>query len=301
MGHTHAQPGATRRRLCIALATTACTCLVQALGAVFTGSLALLADAGHLVSDLAGLIVALVAVTIAAHPATDRNTFGFHRFEVFGALVNGLILIGTAVGVLIGSLTRVTDGHHQAHGAGMLGVAILGLVGNLVALYTLRSGARDSLNVRGAYLEILGDAMGSVLVILGAVVILGTGWGLADTMVSLIIAVILVPRAGLLLRDVFAVLSESAPRDADVAEIRRHVLETPGVVDVHDVHVWQITTGNVVFSAHVVVEPESLTPEHSGPLLATLTTCLNDHFDVSHSTFQLEPTDHAQREVGLHR
>ena len=301
--HDHAAT-ANRTRLWIAIAIIGAFLVVQVIGAVFSGSLALLADAGHMASDLIGLVIALVAAFVAARPATDRQTYGYRRAEVFGALVNGVILVVVAVSVAIGAVGRLMSGAegeaHEVQGVPMLVVATLGLLANVAALLVLRSGAKDSINLRGAYLEVLGDLIGSVLVIIAAVVIVVTGFDAADPIASIAIAVLIVPRALSLLRDVVRVLFESAPADTDVAEIREHILGTHGVVAVHDVHVWQITSGSPVFSAHVEVEPEVFESGSAGALLDELGGCLSDHFDVAHSTFQLEPAGRAEHEEHRH-
>jgi len=307
MAHDHAHDHAAtanRTRLWIAIAIIGAFVIVQVVGGLLSGSLALLADAGHMTSDLVGLVVALVAAFVAARPATDRQTYGFRRAEVFGALINGVILIVVAVTVTIGAIGRLISGAegeaHEVQGGMMLVIAVVGLVANIAAMLVLRGGAKDSINLRGAYLEVLGDTIGSALVIVAAIVILVTGWDAADPIASLGIAVLIVPRALSLLRDVVRVLSESAPADTDVAEIRDHLLGTPGVVAVHDIHVWQITSGQPVFTAHVEVEPKVFEEGRTGALLDELGGCLSEHFDVAHSTFQLEPAGRAEQEQGSH-
>jgi cobalt-zinc-cadmium efflux system protein len=300
MTHDHGH-GANRNRLLAAIAIVATVLVVEVVGAWLSGSLSLLADAGHMLSDLAGLIIALMATIVAARPATDRQTFGFQRAEVFGALINGLILVVVAVTVTIGAIGRLVGGETEVHSIPMLIVAVIGLVANLGALLVLRPASGRSINMRGAYLEVLGDLVGSATVIVAAVVILTTGFVPADAIASLLIAVLIVPRAVSLLRDVVRVLSESAPADTDVAEIRDHILGTPGVVAVHDVHVWAITSGAPVFSAHVVCEPSVFRTGRTGALLDELSGCLTKHFDVEHSTFQLEPAEHAAHEDELHQ
>ncbi|ERK71548.1 MULTISPECIES: cation diffusion facilitator family transporter [Leifsonia] len=300
MSHDHGH-SANRNRLLIAIGIVSTVLVVEIVGAWLSGSLALLADAGHMLSDLTGLIVALVATIVAARPATDRQTFGYRRAEVFGALINGLILLVVAVGVAIGAIGRLTGGETEVHSGPMLIVAAIGLVANLVALLLLRPAAGHSINMRGAYLEVFGDLIGSITVIVAAVVIMTTGFAPADAIASLLIAAFIVPRAYLLLRDVVHVLSESAPADTDVAQIRDHILRTKGVVAVHDVHVWAITSGAPVFTAHVVVEPEVFRSGGTGALLDELSGCLTEHFDVEHSTFQLEPAEHAEHEDEFHR
>jgi len=298
MGHDHAHTSQTNRvRLTVAIGIVAVVLVVEIIGAVLTGSLALLADAGNMFSDLAGLVIALVATLVAARPATDRQTFGYQRAEVFGALINGLILVAVAISVVVVALARlVGSSPSEVPAMPMLVVAAIGLVANIAGLLLLRPAATGSINMRGAYLEVLGDTLGSVAVIVAAAVILLTGFAQADAIASLMIAAMIGPRAFVLLRDVVRVLSDSVPIDTDVTEIRRHLLETAGVVAVHDVHVWAITSGAHVFSAHVVVEPAVLRSGGSGELLDALSACLTEHFDVDHSTFQLEPAEHAAHE-----
>lgn len=306
MGHAHDHDAqaANRTRLAIAIAIIGVFLVVQVVGGLLSGSLALLADAGHMTSDLLGLVIALGAAIVAARPANDRQTYGFRRFEVFGALANGVILVVVAVAVTAGAIGRLVSGAqgeaHEVAGGPMLAIAVAGLVANVVALLVLRGGAKDSINLRGAYLEVLGDAIGSVLVIVAAAVIVTTGWDAADPIASLAIAALIVPRALMLLRDVMRVLSQSTPAETDVAEIRDHIVRTRGVVAVHDVHVWAITTGAHVFSAHVEVEPAVFAEGRVGELLDELGGCLSEHFDVEHSTFQLEPSGRGRHEHATH-
>jgi cobalt-zinc-cadmium efflux system protein len=303
MGHSHdhSHQGANRARLGIAIGIVATVLVLEVVGAWLSGSLALLADAGHMFSDLIGLIIALIAVIVAARPATDRQTYGYQRVEVVAALINGVILLVVAVSVTVEAVGRlVAPEPTEVQGGLMLVIAAVGLIANAAALLVLRGGARDSINMRGAYLEVFGDLIGSVTVIVAAIVLLTTGFEQADAVASLFIAVLIVPRAFLLLRDVMRVLSESAPADTDVAEIREHILRTRGVVAVHDVHVWAITSGSHVFSAHVEVEPEVFASGRTGELLDELGGCLSDHFDVAHSTFQLEPAGRAEHEQPQH-
>jgi cobalt-zinc-cadmium efflux system protein len=301
MSHSHGH-AANRNRLLIAIGIVATVLVVEVVGAWLSGSLSLLADAGHMLSDLTGLIVALMATIVAARPASDRQTFGYQRAEVFGALINGVILLVVAVSVTVGAVGRLVSGaENEVHSIPMLIVASIGLVANAGALLLLRPAAEHSINMRGAYLEVLGDLIGSVTVIVAALVILFTGFVPADAIASLLIAALIVPRAYLLLRDVVRVLSEAAPADTDVAEIRDHIRGTKGVVAVHDVHVWAITSGAPVFTAHVVVAPEIFREGKTGDLLDELSGCLSKHFDVEHSTFQLEPAEHAAHEDELHQ
>ncbi|MEO5535771.1 MAG: cation diffusion facilitator family transporter [Pseudolysinimonas sp.] len=302
VGHDHEHGTSTRARLSIALGIIAGVLLLEVAGAWLSGSLALLADAGHMASDAIGLVVALVASVVAARPATDRHTFGFRRVEVLGALANGVLLTVVAVIVAVEAIRRLTstvEAHPQP--VPLLVVASVGLAANVVALLVLRGGDKTSLNLRGAMLEVFGDVLGSIAAIVAGVVLLTTGFVAADAIASLAIAALIVPRAALLLRDVVRVLTESAPRETDVALIRTHLLETPGVVAVHDVHVWAITSGAPVFSAHVECDAAVFESGRTGEMLDALGACLHEHFDVEHSTFQLEPAGHSESEDPAHR
>jgi cobalt-zinc-cadmium efflux system protein len=302
VGHDHGHGASTRGRLAIAFAIIAVVLVVQVVGGVLSGSLALLADAGHMASDAIGLLVALVASVWATRPATDRHTFGFRRLEVLAALVNGVLLTVVAVVVAIEAIRRLTEGDaHAPAGIPMLIVAGIGLLANVAAYLVLRGGDRRSMNMRGATLEVLGDLFGSIAAVIAGVVLITTGFAAADAIASLVIAALIVPRAVLLLRDVVRVLTESAPRETDVTLIRQHLLETPGVVAVHDVHVWAITSGAPVFTAHVECEPQVFVSGRTGEMLERLGECLHGHFDVEHSTFQLEPAGHSEREEPAHR
>ncbi|PPF82748.1 cation transporter [Subtercola sp. Z020] len=300
--HSHASRSTNRARLLIAIGIVTAVLVVEAAGAVLSGSLALLADAGHMLSDLLGLIIALVASIIALRPASDRHTFGFQRAEVLAALANGVILLVVAAFVGSEGISRlISPETDHVQGVPMLVIASIGLVANVAALLVLRGGDRQSFNMRGAYLEVFGDTLGSIAVIVAGIVIITTGLVAADAIASLAIAVMIVPRAFVLLRDVVGVLIQSAPKETDVQQIRRHIIETPGVLEVHDVHVWAITSGEPVFSAHVVVEPKIFADGATGELLDRLSGCLTAHFDVEHSTFQLEPAEHAGHEHEQHR
>ncbi|MGW9112392.1 cation diffusion facilitator family transporter [Microbacterium sp. NPDC055683] len=295
--HAHGIRGADNRRLLtISLSITATVFAVQLAGAFWTGSLALLADAVHMLTDAIALVVALIASAVAARPADDRRTYGYQRAEVLGALVNAIVLIVLCVTVAVEGVRRLIEpGDAEVAGGWMLAVAAVGLVANAVSMWLLSAAQRRSLNVRGAYLEVLGDLVGSALVIVAAVVILVTGWTAADAIASLAIAALIVPRALGLLREVVSVLAESAPDGTSVGDIRSHILAAPGVAAVHDVHVWQLTRGAPVFTAHVVVEQEVVDAGRSALVLAGLQECLAEHFDVAHSTFQIESAGHADR------
>lgn len=299
-GHGHAAGRAEDRgRLRAVLAVTLAFVVVQVVGSWLSGSLALLADAGHMVTDAAAVGLALSASYVATLPASDRRTFGYHRAEILAALVNAVVLLAVCGYLVVEGVRRLREPPTVEAGT-MLAFAAVGLGANLVSLLLLRGRRDSSLNLRGAYLEVLGDLIGSVLVIVAAAVILTTGWDAADPIASLAIAALIVPRALMLLRDVMRVLSQSTPAETDVAEIRDHIVRTRGVVAVHDVHVWAITTGAHVFSAHVEVEPAVFAEGRVGELLDELGGCLSEHFDVEHSTFQLEPSGRGRHEHATH-
>jgi cation diffusion facilitator family transporter len=304
MGHGHSHAPATaggghRRRLAVVLGLTLAVLAAEVVGAVLSGSLALLADAGHMATDAAGLALALAAVSLAQRPARGRRTFGWQRVEILAAVANGLLLLAVAAYVLFEAIRRIGQPPEIASGL-MLVVASIGLVVNVGSLLVLHRGRDASLNVRGAYLEVLADALGSVAVIVAAVVIATTGWTPADIVASAVIGCLVVPRAWHLLREAFDVLLEAAPRGVDLKDVRAHILGVDGVLDVHDLHAWTITSGLPVLSAHVVVTDEALAAGHGGRVLDALCSCLGEHFDLEHCTFQLEAAAHAGHEAPVH-
>lgn len=303
-GHSHGLPPATatgrhRRKLLIVFLITISVVFIQVAGAVVSGSLALMADAGHMLSDAAGVSIALLAAWIATRPATKQRTYGYQRAEVLAALANAMLLIIIAVVIFTEAIRRFGT-EPEVHTGVMLFAAVLGGLANLVSLLVLQSGRKESLNVRGAYLEVLGDLLGSAAVVVSAVVIMTTGYQQADTWASVLIALMILPRAWSLLREVIDVLLEATPQGVDVEMIRDHIMRVDGISDAHDIHIWTITSGVPVFSAHVVVEDEHLTSAGMDQLLDRLTACLSSHFDTEHCTFQLEPASHAVHEGSQH-
>lgn len=304
-GHGHSQGpsisagGLHRKRLLIVLGITSTVLVAELIGSAVTGSLALLADAGHMFTDVAGLLLAVLAVTFASRPATPQRTFGYYRLEILAAVVNAVLLFGVAVFILIEAWQRWTN-PPEVEGGPMLAFATVGLVANIIGLLVLRSGAKESLNVKGAYLEVLGDLLGSVAVIAAAAVIALTGWLRADVVASVAVALMILPRTWTLLREAVDVLLEATPRNVDIVAVRQHILDTPGVLDVHDLHAWTLTSGLPVLSVHVVVTDEGLADGGGARVLDHLVECLADHFDVEHCTFQLEPRSHAVHEFSTH-
>ncbi|MEV5976310.1 cation diffusion facilitator family transporter [Streptomyces sp. NPDC052114] len=301
-GHTHGAPttgtaaNAYKGRLRTALGITITVMLAQIVGGVMADSLALIADAAHMATDAVGLGMALLAIHFANRPPTQNRTFGYARAEILAALANCLLLLGVGGYVLYEAVERFfTPAETQGGLAVFFGV--FGLVANMISLSLLMRGQKESLNVRGAFLEVVADTLGSVTVIVSATVILLTGWQAADPIASLVIGFMIVPRTVKLLKETLNVLLESAPKDVDMAEVRAHILALPGVEEVHDLHAWTITSGLPVLSAHVVVGSDTLDAIGHEKMLHELQTCLGDHFDVEHCTFQLEPSGHAQHEA----
>ncbi|WP_166356038.1 cation diffusion facilitator family transporter [Phytoactinopolyspora limicola] len=304
-GHGHAGPTtgtagyAYRKRMAVVLGIIVAITAVQVVGAWLSGSMALLADAAHSLTDGTGVAVALIATIIAARPPSAKRTFGLQRVEILAAMTNALVVGVVAILVMIGGVRRLFSPGEIESGV-MLAAAAVGLVGNLVSLFILRRGQKDSLNVRGAYLEVLGDMLGSVAVVTAALVIMATGFLRADAIASILIGLMILPRAWMLLRDVLNVLLEATPRGVDLDEVRQHMMNVPGIVDVHDLHAWTITSGVPVLSAHVVVDEVELADCGNDSILDGLHQCLAGHFDIEHSTFQIEPRGHVDHEYANH-
>jgi len=298
-GHAMTATNAHRNRLMVVLVITFAVLIAEVVGGLIAGSLALLADAGHVLTDATGLIMALIAASLATRAATVKRTFGLQRAEVLAALGNALLLVAIAVWVLIMAVERLREPVEIRSGL-MLAVAVVGALANLAGLLVLRPAQSKSMNMRGAYLEVFGDFVGSLAVIVAAVLILITDWTPFDAIASLAIVILIIPRAWSLLREVVDVLLEATPRGVDLDEVRNHIMRVRGVVDVHDLHAWTITSGVPVLSAHVIVDHACISEGRSGEVLDRLGECLGGHFDVSHCTFQLEPVGHQEHEAAHH-
>ena len=299
-GHDHGA-GANRARLGTALALTGVVVVAQAVGAVVTGSLALLVDTAHMLTDTVGLGMALVASVLMTRPATDRHTWGLRRAEVIAALAQAALLLAVGGFALVEGVRRLVT-PADVPSTSLLVFGVVGLVANLVALVVLTGGRRSNLNMRAAYLEVANDALGSVAVIVSAVLIAAFGWVRADSVAGLLIALLILPRTLLLLRDATRVLLESVPPGLDLADVRRHILEVRHVVDVHDLHVTRVSSDLPVLTAHVTMQRACFESGHSGEVLRELQECVAEHFDVAieHSTFQIEPEGHAGTEHAHH-
>ena len=301
MAHDHGHQGhdhgdALRRtaarnvgRLWVALGLTASFVVVEAVTAFAAGSLALLSDAAHMLTDGVAIALALAAIVVANRaPREGSRTFGLFRLEILASLVNAVLTFAVAGYVLVEATIRLTDGDSSVESGPMLVVAVLGLVVNLVVFFLLRTGAQDSLAVEGAYLDAMADAAGSVGVIAAAVVIATTGWDPIDPIVAAVIGIWILPRAWKLAASAVRVLLQVAPRGLDLEVIRDELLALPGVVDVHDLHVWTLTSEMDVASAHVMISQS--TDAHA--VLDQARVLLRGH-DIDHATIQVEPDDHA--------
>ena len=299
MTHTH---GSTHRtRLAIAFGITAAILVAEVVGAALTGSLALVVDAAHMLTDAGGLLLALVAASLSLRPPSSRYTWGLRRTEVLAATAQAAILLAVGVYALIEGVSRLAS-PPAVSSTGLLIFGIIGLVGNLAAIAVLSGGRSANLNLRAAFLEVVADALGSVTVIIGAIVIATTGWAGADAVAGMAISLFIIPRAILLLRETSHVLLEAVPRNLDLDNVREHILRLPHVHSVHDLHASQIATGLPTLSAHVVVSDSCFYDGHASTMLDDLQSCVAQHFEVSieHSTFQLETEGRGAHEHAAH-
>ncbi|MEQ4302275.1 cation diffusion facilitator family transporter [Plantactinospora sp. B6F1] len=289
-GHDHGVPliraaQRHRGRLVAAFVLLAVLMVVETVAALVTGSLALLSDAGHMFTDVLGIGMALAAITAARRVVgAPQRTFGLYRLEVLAALANAVLLSGVALYVLVEAVRRFADPPRVEAGP-MLAVAVLGLLANAAAFGLLRPGAQESINLRGAYLEVLGDLLNSVGVIVAAVVIILTGWRWADPIVALAVGLFILPRTWRLGRTAVRILVQAAPEHLDVAAVGTRLAAVPGVCDVHDLHVWTLTSGMEVASAHLRLDSDA----EVGTVLAAARSALREEFDISHATLQVEP------------
>lgn len=273
-----------RRQLWVVLVFALATTIAEVLGAYFTGSLALLADAGHMLTDVAGVAISLIALHLATLPATDRKTYGYYRAEVLAASANALLLFAVALYVLYEAYRRFMQ-PPEILGGWMMLIAVFGLCANLACAWLLHASSRESLNVRGAYLEVLGDALGSVGAIAAGAIVLATGWLRADPLIGVGIGLFILPRAWNLLCESADILLEGTPRDLDLSAVRDALHSLPGVVEVHDLHAWSVTQGMNALSGHLVAENWA----QGGEILDAAKKLLCGRFHLAHSTLQIEP------------
>jgi cobalt-zinc-cadmium efflux system protein len=274
--------------------------VAQAVGAWVSGALVLLADAAHMAADAGGVGLSLLAVHFATRPATLQRTFGYARAEILAAMVNALVLFAMSVFIVVEAIRRLIS-PPSVESPLLVIFGVIALAANGLSLLVLSRGQAESLNIRGAFLEVASDAFGAAAVIVTGIVIAATGYTRADPIASLLVGALILPRTWRLLADAINVLLEASPRGIDLSEIRAHLIGLTGVRDVHDLHVWTITSGLPVLSVHVVVEPDVLADGRSAVMLDALQDCLRGHFDVDHSTFQLELAGHADHERPMHQ
>lgn len=299
-GHDHGAGLADHRgRLAAVLGITVTVMLVEVVGAVLSGSLALLADAGHMLTDAAGLTMALVAAILSRRPATPVRTWGFHRAEVLGAAAQAALLLAVGGFVLVEGIKRLLEPPEVASGA-MVVFGVVGLVGNLIGMAILAGGRGANLNTRAAFLEVLNDALGSVAVLVAAGLIAAFGWYRADAVVSILIGLLIIPRTLRLLRESVDVLLESTPKGLDLGQVRAHLLALEHIHEVHDLHASQVATGIPVLTAHLVVDESCFYDGHLATLLDDVQRCIDVDFGIEHSTIQFEALGHADHEHETH-
>lgn len=283
-GERHQKP------LTIAFALTATYAIVELVGGIVTGSLALISDAAHMGTDVLGLGLALAAIHLGKRPAAGQRTFGTYRLEVLAAIINGLLLFGVAFYVLYEAVQRFMD-PPEVLGIPMLIVATVGLIVNVISFQLLTRGAKESLNVKGAYLEVLSDMLGSIGVIVAAIVIATTGFRYADAIVAAVIGLFILPRTWQLMRQALRIIMEVAPPGVDVEAAARDLAAIPGVDAVHDLHIWTVTSGMEAATAHVLITEDA--DWHA--VLDASRRLLSERYGVSHTTIQVEPTGHEEQ------
>lgn len=283
--HIHGPAGARQKSLTIALVVTGGFMFAEVIGGLLSNSLALLADAGHMITDAGSIGLALFATWIATRPASVRRTYGFHRVEVLAALINALSLWSISVWIFIESYRRFTS-PPEVEGPVMFGIGLLGLLVNLAAAWALKGDAKENLNIEGAFLHVIGDLIGSIGVLIAGLLVVAFDWRVADPIAGAIIGVLIVLSSSRLLLKVFNVLMQGAPPRLALENLCQRLEREDGVTGVHDIHVWSLTTGYDVFSAHITADVETV--EHSNRLLQRLRDIAIKDFGVAHVTIQLE-------------
>ena len=298
--HAHGPgPNSDRRYLLTALALLAAFMVAEVIVALLSGSLALLSDAGHMLSDVGAIGGSLWAISLAARPPSGKWTYGWKRAEILSAAANGITLLVVAGIVTAEAISRLIH-PPVVHGGPVIAVAAAGIVVNVAATWVLARANRSSLNVEGAFRHVLTDLYGFIGTVIAGIIIVTTGFTRADAIASLVVVALMVKAAWELLRDSGRVLLEAAPEGMDLEDLRAHLADVPHVLGVHDLHAWTVTSGLPALSAHVVLEDSCFNDGHAPRLLDQLQNCLAGHFDVEHSTFQLEAAAHASHEPGTH-
>ena len=297
--HGHGSTDADRRSLFAALVLLVAFMAFEVGAAVFANSLALLADAGHMLVDVGAIACSLLAINLAARPETGSHTYGLKRAEILAAAANGIALVVVAALVTFEAVGRLLR-PEAVDGAVLIVVAAVGVGVNLAATVTLSRANRQSLNMEGAYRHILTDLYGFAGTLIAGIVIVATGFDRADAVASLVVVLLMLGAAVRLLRPAVHILLEATPEDIDLEEVRRHLVELPEVQSVHDLHAWTLTSSLPILTAHVVVTDECFRTGDAGRVLDHLQDCLSGHFDVAHSTLQFEAAGHLEHELGGH-
>lgn len=276
--------GKNKGRLAVVLALTTIYLIAEVVGGLLTGSLALLADAGHMMTDVVGLGLALLAIWFGSRPATPERTYGYYRVEILAALANAIVLFGISFYILYEAYLRFLH-PPKVESGGMIVVAAIGLVVNVIGMVILRSGSGESLNMKGAYFEVLSDLLTSIGVIVAGVIMWATGWSYADPLFSAGVGLFILPRTWNLLKDAVHVLLEGTPSDVNLAAVREVIAGTEGVGGIHDLHAWSFTTGANALSVHVTLADGA----DPGAVLAGVTRRVVEGFPIGHTTVQVEP------------
>lgn len=293
-GHTISPNSQNKKRLKIVLALTSTYLIAEVIGGILTKSLALLADAGHMLTDVGGLALALIAIKLAERAANPQKTYGYYRAEILAALANAVVLIGISLYILYEAYLRFLN-PPQVESKSMLVIAGIGLVINLIGMFIMRKGSKESLNMKGAYFEVLSDMLTSIGVIIAGIIMWTTGWYYADPLISAGIGLFILPRTWVLLKEAVSVLLEGTPADVNIAKLRESLKELPGVVDIHDLHVWSLTSGVNAMSTHVVVE-ESIA---YNKIVEAINQKATSQFNISHTTTQVEVKGYKEKETHL--
>ncbi len=293
-GHVTSAAGKNKKNLAIVFGLTAFYLIVEVIGGLWTGSLALLADAGHMLTDVAGVGLALLAIWFAEKPASPERTYGYYRVEILAAMTNAVVLILISLYILYEAYERFRN-PPEVQSGWMIGVAAIGLVVNIVGMFILRAGSEESLNMKGAYFEVLSDALTSIGVIIAGIIMLTTGWYYADPIISAGIGLFILPRTWSLLKDAVGVLIEGTPADVDLPKLRESLEKIEGVAGIHDLHVWSLTSGVNAMSVHAILTEDD---QHDA-VMKRVHENVTENFKISHVTVQTECQGYAEHETHL--
>lgn len=297
-GHAHggqSAAGKNKKNLAVVFGLTFSYLIAEVIGGWWFNSLALLADAGHMLTDVVGLALALFAIWFAEREATPEKTFGYYRIEILAAMTNAVVLIGISLYILYEAYERFREPNLKVESGGMMGVAVIGLIINVIGIFILRAGSKESLNMKGAYFEVLSDMLTSIGVIIAALIIKLTGWNYADPLISAGIGLFILPRTWILLKDAVGILLEGTPADVNLPDLRESLKKVEGVADIHDLHVWALTSGMNAVSVHTVLTNDN---DHDVVMQRVHALCTKE-FKITHVTVQTECVGFAEHETHL--